>query len=199
LAGHLAANLRPALTGLVLLTIVTGCLFPLALFGIGWKLFPGQAGGSLIVRNGIIVGSALIGQGFSAPRYFHPRPSAAGDGYDATASGGTNFGPDNAKFHDAVVQFAQAFRTDNGLAPSAPIPVDAVTSSGSGLDPHITSENAALQVPRVAHARGMSEAAVRALVDAHTEGRQFGFLGQLRVSVLALNMALDESTSVAEK
>jgi K+-transporting ATPase ATPase C chain len=199
LGARLGVNLRPALVGLLLLTVITGSLFPLALFSLGSRFFSAQVAGSLIVRDGVVVGSAWIGQGASAPGYFHPRPSAAGSGYDATASGGTNFGPYNRKLVDLVTQYAQEYRKENGLAPSDAIPVDAVTSSASGLDPHITPENAALQIPRVARARGLSDGAVRDLVDANTEGRQFGFLGQPRVSVLSLNLALGQATVAAKR
>jgi len=199
LGARLGVNLRPALVGLLLLTVITGCLFPLALFSLGSRFFSDQVAGSLIVRDGVVVGSAWIGQGASAPGYFHPRPSAAGNGYDATASGGTNFGPYNRKLVDLVTQYAREYRKENGLAPSDAIPVDAVTNSASGLDPHITPENAALQIPRIARARGLSEGAVRDLVEAHTEARQFGFLGQPRVSVLSLNFALGQATVAAKR
>jgi potassium-transporting ATPase KdpC subunit len=201
-------QLRPALLSILLLTLLSGVLFPLVLAALARPLFPYQAGGSLIVREGV-VGSELIGQDFTGPNYFHPRPSAAGSGYDAATSGGTNLGPANPKLRDGakddpatfgvdesfsgVRELAEAYRTRNGLAPDAAVPVDAVTRSGSGLDPHISPANAALQVARVAHARRLSEESIRRLLTEHTQGRQFGILGEPRVSVLALNLALDEA------
>jgi len=192
-------QLRPAILSVIVLTVLTGCVFPLLLFAVGRPLFPRQAGGTLIERGGNVVGSALIGQEFSRPEYFHSRPSAAGNGYDGTSSGGTNLGPNNPKLKDGAADFpgirqlAAEYRARNGLAPDAPIPIDAVTRSGSGLDPHISPDNAALQVARVARARGVSESAVRRLVDRYTQGRQFGLLGYRRVPVLPLNLALDEA------
>jgi K+-transporting ATPase ATPase C chain len=170
----------------------------LLLFLIARPLFPRQARGSLIRREGIVIGSKLIGQEFTRPEYFEPRPSAAGSGYDGTASGGTNLGPNNPKFVNGsgsfagIRQLAGAYRERNGLAPDAAIPIDAVTRSASGLDPHISLANALLQVPRVAHARCLSEEVVRRLVTDHLAGRQLGFLGDPRVSVLELNLTLDK-------
>jgi len=156
-------------------------------------LFPNQSNGSLVRdSSGNVVGSALLAQGFTQPQYFHPRPSAAGsNGYDATASGGSNLGPTNQKLIDNVQSNADAYRQDNNLAADAPVPVDAVTSSASGLDPDISIANALLQAPRVAAARSMSEDQVRTLVNQYTEGRTLFVLGEPRVNVLKLNLALD--------
>jgi K+-transporting ATPase ATPase C chain len=192
LARQLAAQVRPAVLGLVLLTLITGAAYPAILLGVARAVFPAQAGGSLLVRGGVVVGSGLIGQGFSRPEYFHPRPSAAGTGYDATQSSGTNLGPANPQLIQQVGQAAAAYRKLNGLAPDAPAPIDAVTSSGSGLDPDISPQNADLQVARIARARGVSEAIVRQLVAANTHGPDIGFIGASRVSVLQLNLALDQ-------
>jgi len=187
----LGEHVRVAVVSVISLTLVTGCIFPLVLFAVGRLLYPGQATGSLVTRNGVVIGSGLIGQNFIRPDYFHPRPSAAGTGYDATSSGGTNLGPSNSKLIDGVRQLAEDYRRSNGLSQDADVPIDAVTRSGSGLDPHISPRNAALQVPRVARARHLSEDVVRRLLAEHTEGRQLGFMGQPRVSVLELNLALD--------
>jgi K+-transporting ATPase ATPase C chain len=195
----LGEQIRPAILSVLVLTLLTGCVFPLVLAAIGWPLFPRQARGSLVKRGETVIGSELIGQEFSRPEYFESRPSAAGKGYDATSSGGTNLGPNNPKLKNGAADFAgirqlaEEYRKRNGLAPDALIPIDAVTRSASGLDPDITPENAALQVSRVARARGLSEEAVRRLVANHTRGPQFGFLGNARVPVLELNRALDES------
>jgi K+-transporting ATPase ATPase C chain len=186
-------HLRAGILGVILLTLLTGCLFPLGLFAVGRLLFRDAAGGSLLTRNGVVVGSRLIGQDFSRPEYFHARPSAAGTGYDGTASGGTNFGPSHPKLIEDVRRLAEAYRRDNGLPPDATVPIDAVTRSGSGLDPEISPANAALQVPRVARARALSEDVVRRLLGDYTQGRQLGFLGSPRVSVLDLNLALDRA------
>jgi potassium-transporting ATPase KdpC subunit len=187
----LREHLRVAVVSVISLTLVTGCIFPLVLFAVGRLLYPGQAAGSLVTRNGVVIGSRLIGQNFVRPEYFHPRPSVAGTGYDATSSGGTNLGPSNPKLIEGVQQLADDYRGNNGLSQDADVPIDAVTRSGSGLDPHISPRNAALQVPRVARARHLSEEAVRHLLADHTEGPQLGFMGQPRVSVLELNLALD--------
>jgi K+-transporting ATPase ATPase C chain len=199
----LGAQIRPAILSVLVLTLLTGCAFPLLLATIGRPLFPRQASGSLITRGGVIVGAELIGQEFSRPEYFQSRPSAAGNGYDGTSSGGTNLGPNNSKLKNGTADFAgiprlaEEYRKHNGLAPDAPIPIDAVTRSASGLDPDITPANAGLQISRVARARGVSEETVRRLVANHTRGPQFGFLGNARVPVLELNLALDQSLSQA--
>jgi potassium-transporting ATPase KdpC subunit len=185
-------QLRPAILSIVLLTVITGCAFPSLLYVIAAPIFPHQAAGSLVMRGGTVIGSELIGQEFTRPEYFQSRPSAAGDGYDGRSSGGSNLGPNNPKLKNDIRKLAQAYRERNGLPPYAPIPIDAVTRSGSGLDPDITPENAALQIPRVARARGLSQELVRRLVADHTQGRQFGTLGNPRVSVLELNLALDQ-------
>jgi len=186
-------HVRPAILGLILLTLLTGCVFPLGLFGVGRLLFRDQAEGSLVTRGGMVIGSQLIGQDFKRPQYFHPRPSAAGTGYDGVSSGGTNFGPSNPKLIEDIRRLAEEYRINNGLPRDAMVPIDAVTRSGSGLDPHISPANAALQVSRVARARAVSEDIVRRLLGEHTEARQLGFLGDPRVSVLDLNLALDQT------
>jgi K+-transporting ATPase ATPase C chain len=184
---------RTAVLMVVVLTVILGIVYPLIMTGLSQVLFNHQANGSLIRdRSGNIVGSALLAQNFSKPEYFHPRPSAAGnDGYDATSSGGSNLGPTNQKLIDAVKDRSAVYRQENGLAADALVPVDAVTTSASGLDPDISPANALIQVSRVAKARNMPEDQVRGMVNQYTEGRTFGILGEPRVNVLKLNLALD--------
>jgi potassium-transporting ATPase KdpC subunit len=184
-------QLKPAILSVLVLTVLGGLLFPGAITAVGQAFFHHQANGSLAERDGRIVGSELIGQSFGAPVYFHPRPSAAGAGYDASASSGTNLGPTSRKLIDGIRDLAAAYRRENGLPEGAPVPPDAVTRSASGLDPHISPANAGLQAARVAKARQIPEETVRRLIRENTQGRQFGILGEPRVNVLELNLALD--------
>ncbi len=186
-------NLVAAVLMTAVTTVLLGVIYPLAITAIAQVAFPHQANGQLIERNGIVVGSSLIGQGFSSPGYFRPRPSAAGAGYDAANSAGSQLGPTNKKLVDAVRANVEVARAEN---PNVPVPIDLVTTSASGFDPHVSPAAADFQVPRVARERGVSEALVRRLVEAHTEGRQFGFLGGPRVNVLELNLALDAARPV---
>jgi K+-transporting ATPase ATPase C chain len=186
-------HLRPAIVMTVVLCVITGLIYPGVVTGIAQAVFPRQANGSLVEINGRVVGSALIGQTFSQPYYFHSRPSAAGSGYDGTASSGTNKGPTDAKLADTLIANAADSAVKNDGAVRGHIPTDMVTSSASGLDPDISPANAYLQVRRVARARRVDSAAVRALVDRHVQARQFGFLGEPRVNVLLLNIALDSA------
>jgi K+-transporting ATPase ATPase C chain len=169
-------------------------LYPLIVYGAAQWLFPNQANGSLLVDKSGIRGSALLAQNFTGTKYFHPRPSAAGsNGYDPTSSGGSNLGPTSSNLVANITQNIATYRSDNGLATNAPVPADAVTESASGLDPHISVANAELQIPRVAKARGISEARVRELVQQNTSGRDLGVFGEPRVNVMMLNFALDQS------
>lgn len=206
MARQLITSLRLTL---ILLLLVSG-LYPLVVWGISQAAFPRQANGSLIQdARGRVVGSRLLAQGFARPEYFHPRPSAAGNGYDGTASGGTNLGPTSDKLingvhkktadgkddpadFDGVKDLAAAYRSENGLAPTAPVPVDAVTRSASGLDPDISLANAEAQAARVARARGETPDSVKRLLQKNIQGRGLGFLGEPRINVLPLNLALDK-------
>jgi K+-transporting ATPase ATPase C chain len=186
------SHIRGAIVSTFVLAIVCCGLYPLIVFGISQMLFRDKANGSLIVGTDRRArGSKLLGQAFAEPKYFHPRPSAAGNGYDATNSGGSNLGPTSQKLNDAIKERIAAYRTENGLNESQSVPADAVTASGSGLDPHITLQNAELQLPRVAKARGMSEDKLREIVRQHTDGRDLGVFGDPGVNVLELNLALD--------
>ena len=186
---NITKNLIIAILMTVVTTLLLGVAYPLVVTGFAQAMFPAKANGQLIERGGKIVGSRIIGQAFSSPGYFRSRPSAAGAGYDAANSAGTNLGPTNTKLIDAVTAAVDAARREN---PSTPVPVDLVTSSASGLDPHISPAAALFQVPRVARERGISEEDLRRLVDARTQGRQLGVFGEPVVNVLELNLALDD-------
>lgn len=185
-------QLSPALRITVFLTVLTGLIYPAVVTGVCQLLFRNQANGSLVVQNGQVIGSLLLGQNFTRPEYFHPRPSAAGNnGYDPTASGGSNLGPTSQKLYDRVKTAAAQFRKENPDY-SGPIPADALTTSGSGLDPDISVANAEAQAARVAKARGMGNSTIDSLIASATHGRDLGFLGEPRVNVLTLNLELDK-------
>jgi potassium-transporting ATPase KdpC subunit len=184
-------QLLPALRSVVVFTILLGMAYPLVVFGIGQALFRDRADGSLVEVDGEVVGSELIGQTFTAPEYVHPRPSAAGDGYDGAASSGSNLGPTNPDFLTEIDNRVAAYREENGLADDYPVPVDAVTASGSGLDPHISVANARLQAPRIAEERGLALEEVLAVIDHNTYRRPLKFLGEDAVNVLLVNIELD--------
>jgi len=188
------SEIRGAVAATLMLALVCCGAYPLAVFGIGQTLFHGKANGSLIVdADGTVRGSRLLGQPFASDKYFHSRPSAAGNGYDPTSSGGSNLGPTSQKLHDSVAQNISDYRSQNGMSTNDPVPADAVTASGSGLDPHISLRNAELQLPRVAKARNIGEDKVRELVRQNTDRPDLGFLGDPGVNVLALNLALDKA------
>lgn len=192
---NLLSEIRPAIVSTFVFAGVCCGLYPLAVTGFSKVAFPDKANGSLIVdKNGTVTGSELLGQNFSGEGYFHPRPSAAGaNGYDAASSSGSNLGPTSQKLVDLLKERVAAYRTTNGLPENQPVPADAVTASGSGLDPHISPANAELQVGRVARVRGVPPERVRGLIAAHTDRASFGFLGEDGVNVLKLNIALDAS------
>jgi len=207
-------QLRPAIMSVLVLTVLTGLIFPGIITVLSQLAFPAQAKGSLITQNGKVIGSTLIGQSFASPKYFHPRPSAAGSGYDAGASSGTNLGPTSSKLikgieddpktkadesFAGIPQTADAYRQENNLASSTQLPSDAVTRSASGLDPQISPANAELQSARVAKARSVSVETVKQLVAQNTEARQLGVLGEPTVNVLQLNMALDNAGKTTSK
>ncbi len=188
---NIIAELRTSLVITLLLIVLCCGIYPLVVWAIAQGVFARQANGSLVEANGKIAGSSLLSQGFAGPAYFHPRPSAAGQGYDAANSSGTNLGPTSKKLIEAVQQRVAYYRAENGLTSDAPVPADAVTSSASGLDPHISPENAMLQADRVAKERGMPRAEVLRKIAVHTEGRTLMILGEPRVNVLMLNLDLD--------
>jgi potassium-transporting ATPase KdpC subunit len=189
---ELFSQLRGAVMATLALAVVCCGVYPLIVFGIAQTAFHDQANGSLLTdKTGTVRGSKLLGQGFTAEKYFHPRPSAAGSGYAAANSGASNLGPTSQKLHDALKERIAAYRKENGLPETQPVPADAVTASGSGLDPHISVRNADLQAARVAKTRGVSEAQVRELIQHCTEGRDLGMLGDPGVNVLKLNLALE--------
>jgi len=192
----LLSEFRSALMSTIILAVVCCGIYPLVVFGIGQAAFHDKAKGSLILdKDGTARGSKLLGQGFTAEKYFHPRPSAAGNGYDAANSGGSNLGPTSQKLTDAIKDRIATYRTENGLKDSDAVPADAVTASGSGLDPHISLRNAEMQIPRVAKARGLASDKVRALVRQFTDSADLGILGEPGVNVLQLNLALDAASA----
>jgi potassium-transporting ATPase KdpC subunit len=191
---ELFLEIRGAIFATLVLAIVCCGAYPLVVFGISQALFHDKANGSLILdKDGTVQGSKLLAQGFSAEKYFHPRPSAAGAGYDAANSGGSNLGPTSKKLEDAIKERVAAYRKENGLSENDSVPADAVTTSGSGLDPHISLRNAELQTPRVAKARSLSEDNVRNLIQRYIDERDLGLFGEPGVNVLELNLALDQA------
>ena len=192
---NVTRNLLVAVLMTLVTTLLLGVVYPLVITGIAQVVFPDQANGQLVERDGRVIGSRIIGQGFSSPGYFRPRPSAAGMGYDAANSAASQLGPTNRKLIDNVKANVEAARKEN---PNAPVPIDLVTASASGFDPHVSPAAADFQVPRVARERRIDEEALRQLIARHTEGRQWGFLGEPRVNVLVLNLALDEQFPTTE-
>jgi K+-transporting ATPase ATPase C chain len=191
---ELFSEIRGAVMSTLVLAVVCCGIYPLIVFGIGQAAFHDKANGSLIVeKDGTIRGSKLLGQGFTAEKYFHPRPSAAGNGYDAANSSGSNLGPTSQKLNDAIKGNIESYRKENGLKETDSVPADAVTASGSGLDPHISLRNAEFQTARVAKARNLGEDKVRAMIQQNTDGADLGILGDAGVNVLKLNLALDET------
>ena len=188
------AEFGRSIVATIFFAVIVCGIYPVVIYGIGRVVFPHQAYGSLLVdKAGTVRGSELLGQNFTSDKYFHPRPSAAGNnGYDPTASGGSNLGPTSGTLYTNIMNNIAAYRSDNGLATNAPVPADAVTASGSGLDPHISVANAELQISRVARERGLSEDKVRTLVEENTSGRDLGLFGEPRVNVMTLNFALDK-------
>ncbi len=186
-------EIRTATIATAVFVVMVSGIYPLLVWGIAQGLFPHEAGGSLIIKDGKILGSQLIAQGFTSEQYFHPRPSSAGTGYDSTSSAGSNLGPLSKTLVDTIRQRVMKYRAENNLEPTILVPADAVTASASGLDPHISLENARLQTQRVAHARGMSEEAVRRIIAEHTQRRDMDIFGEPRVNVLMLNLDLDRN------
>jgi potassium-transporting ATPase KdpC subunit len=191
---NIFAELRIALLAILSMAVILCGFYPLAVWALSQGLFPDKANGSLIMEKQTIRGSRLIAQGFSDPKYFHPRPSAAGQGYDGLNSGGSNLGPLSKKFNDSLKERLCRYRNENKLSPDMLVPADAVTASASGLDPHISLKNALLQTPRVAEARSVGDQTVLKQIEHYTEGRDLGIFGEPRVNVVMLNLALDRLT-----
>jgi potassium-transporting ATPase KdpC subunit len=186
-------EIRVSLLATFCLAVILCGFYPFIVWVLSQGIFPSNANGSMIMHKGTVIGSSLLSQGFKDPKYFHPRPSAAGKGYDGTSSGGSNLGPLSRKLIETVKRRVTDYRMENGLAPATPVPADAVTASGSGLDPHISLRNARLQAARVAKARGVSEERVQAMIKSCEEGRDLGLLGEPRINVLILNLGLDRN------
>jgi K+-transporting ATPase ATPase C chain len=191
---NIVTELRISLLATLSLAVILCGIYPLIMWVLSQGLFPNSANGSLVIRKGTVIGSSLLAQGFTDPKYFHPRPSAAGQGYDPTNSGASNLGPLSQKLIDGVKQRMAAYRAENDLSSDAPVPMDAITASGSGLDPHISVQNALLQSNRVAKIRGISKEVLYKMIEARTEGRDLGVFGEPGVNVLMLNLDLDSRT-----